>query len=62
MFVYIIVNQETLKIYVGKTIGSNLNSYLRRKISDAIKENYRGRSHLFQLCGNVPLPYGAFTP
>jgi hypothetical protein len=62
MFVYIIVNQETLKIYVGKTIGSNLNSYLRRKISDAIKGNYRGGSHLFSAMWKCPSSVWSIHP
>jgi hypothetical protein len=47
MFVYVIVNSATLKIYVGKTTTGNLDLYLKRKIRDAQKGKYRGRSYLF---------------
>jgi group I intron endonuclease len=47
MFVYVIVNSETLKIYVGKTVRKDLNKYLREKIWDAKADRYRGRSYLF---------------
>ncbi len=47
MFVYVIVNLETLKIYIGKTKRSNLEKYLKEKIWCAQKEQYRGRSYLF---------------
>lgn len=47
MFVYVIVNRENLKLYVGKTVRPNLNLYLKRKIRDALKGTYQGRSHLF---------------
>jgi hypothetical protein len=35
MFVYVIVNSETLKIYIGQHKGNNLQKYLQTKISDA---------------------------
>ena len=48
MFVYVIVNRENLKIYVGKTISTNLNLYFQKKLWDAEHpEKSRGRSHLF---------------
>lgn len=47
MFVYIITNRENGKIYIGKTIKSNLKPYLRHKIWSALTGRYSGRSHLF---------------
>jgi hypothetical protein len=47
MFVYVIVNCDNFKIYVGKTINSDLKAYLRRKIWSAQTGRYNGRSHLF---------------
>lgn len=35
MFVYVIVNSETLKLYIGQHKGSNLRKYLQTKLSDA---------------------------
>jgi hypothetical protein len=46
MFVYLIVNDVNLKIYVGKTTNRNLKQYLQSKISDALGRRYHGRSHL----------------
>jgi hypothetical protein len=54
MFVYIIVNQENNKIYIGKTITQNLQSYLRGKINDALGGKYNGRSHLFRAMAKYP--------
>src|ERR1700676_1522992 len=45
MFVYVIVNSETLKIYVGQHKGTNLRKYLQTKLSNA-KRNSGTRSHL----------------
>lgn len=47
MFVYVIKNDENGKIYIGKTITADLNLYLKRKVRDALKGTYRGRSRLF---------------
>src|SRR5208337_1398361 len=47
MFVYIIINRENGKFYIGKTIKSNLKAYLRQKIWSALTGRYNGRSHLF---------------
>jgi GIY-YIG catalytic domain len=50
MFVYVIVNDVNLKIYIGKTTTSNLQKYLQDKISQSKYEVKRGRairSHLF---------------
>jgi hypothetical protein len=46
MFVYVIVNSETLKIYVGQHKGTNLRKYLQTKLSDAAHQVHL-RSHLF---------------
>jgi hypothetical protein len=35
MFVYVIVNSATLKIYVGQHKGNNLRQYLQQKLSEA---------------------------
>jgi len=48
MFVYIIVNHITDKIYIGKTVTKNLQKYLREKLHDARTDQYNGRSHLFR--------------
>lgn len=47
MFVYLIINHITAKIYIGKTITSNLQKYFREKLHDARTGQYQGRSHLF---------------
>jgi hypothetical protein len=48
MFVYLIVNDVNLKIYVGKTISKNLQLYFQKKLWDAEHpESSRGNSHLF---------------
>lgn len=46
MFVYVIVNSETLKIYIGQHKGTNLRKYLQTKLSDAVKGR-GGSSHLY---------------
>lgn len=46
MFVYVIVNDVNLKIYVGKTTLSNLQQYLQQKFYEAGKL-LGGRSHLY---------------
>lgn len=46
MFIYCIVNSETLKIYIGQHKGSNLQKYLQTKFSDA-RKGRSGSSHLF---------------
>lgn len=47
MFVYMILNQENGKIYVGKTVTKDLEKYLRDKLSSARTGRYNGRSYLF---------------
>lgn len=46
MFIYVIVCNETLKIYIGQHKGNNLQKYLQTKFSDAKCQTHR-RSHLF---------------
>lgn len=46
MFVYVIVNDVNLKIYVGKTIQSNLQYYLISKFAQA-RRAITVRSHLY---------------
>jgi GIY-YIG catalytic domain-containing protein/NUMOD3 motif-containing protein len=46
MFVYVIVNSETLKIYVGQHKRNCLQKYLKQKISHAIRGESE-RSHLY---------------
>lgn len=46
MFIYVIVNSETLKIYIGQHKGKNLRKYLQTKFSDA-RKNRGGSSHLY---------------
>lgn len=47
MFVYIIVNHANYKYYVGKTISSNLQSYLQQKVARALRGEGVGSIHLF---------------
>lgn len=46
MFVYLIVNDVNLKIYVGKTTRPNLQQYLQQKFYEAGK-HLGGNSHLY---------------
>ena len=46
MFVYLIVNSETLKLYIGQHKGSNLRQYLQQKLSEA-RRGFGGRSRLY---------------
>jgi hypothetical protein len=46
MFIYVIVNSETLKLYVGQHKGNNLRKYLQTKISDALHQTHL-RSRLY---------------
>ena len=47
MFVYVIVNHATLKVYVGQHKGTNLQKYLQDKICHALRHEAPG-SHLYQ--------------
>jgi GIY-YIG catalytic domain-containing protein len=53
MVIYVIVCNETLKIYVGQHKGSNLQKYLQTKLSDAKWQLHR-RSHLFNAMRKHP--------
>jgi len=53
MFVYVIVNSATLKIYIGQHRGKNLQKYLQTKISDAV-HGRGGSSHLFASMRKYP--------
>lgn len=46
MFIYVIVCNESLKLYVGQHKGNSLQKYLQTKLSDA-KHHRGGSSHLF---------------
>lgn len=46
MFVYVIVNSETLKIYIGQHKGTNLRQYLQQKLSEA-RHRISARSILY---------------
>jgi hypothetical protein len=52
MFIYLIVNSENLKIYIGQHKGDNLQKYLQTKFSDA--KHYRRSSHLFNAMRKYP--------
>src|SRR5271157_3751682 len=45
MFIYLIVNRETGKYYVGQHKGADLRRYLQKKLSQA--RYYKGSSHLY---------------
>lgn len=53
MFVYVIVNSEALKIYIGQHKGQNLQKYLQQKISHA-KHGESERSHLYRALLKYP--------
>lgn len=46
MFIYVIVCNDTLKIYIGQHKGNRLQKYLQTKLSDA-KHRRGGSSHLY---------------
>lgn len=46
MFVYLIVNDVNLKIYVGKTIQNNLDYYLQHKFAEA-RRSIKAHSHFY---------------
>ena len=62
MFVYAIVNRESLKLYIGKTVGTSLSLYLKRKVRDALKGTYQGRSHLFAAMQKHPSSVWSIYP
>lgn len=62
MFVYAIVNSQNLKLYIGKTIRSDLDKYLREKVWCAQTEKYRGRSRLFAAMQKYPSTVWSIHP
>jgi len=62
MFVYLITNSDTMKIYVGKTIRTDLGKYLREKIWCAQRARYGGRSHLFNAMQKYPSTVWSIKP
>ncbi len=62
MFVYVIVNKETLKLYIGKTISKNLTQYLQKKVWDAQKGRWNGRSRLFAAMQKYPSTVWSIHP
>jgi len=54
MFVYMIVNLQNDKIYIGKTVTGNLKTYLRGKLNDALGGKYNGRSYLYRAMAKYP--------
>jgi hypothetical protein len=55
MFIYLIVNHETGKYYVGQHKGDNLKAYLQRKFSAAKHNEGKGGSYLFASMRKHPL-------
>jgi len=62
MFVYVIVNSETLKIYIGQHKGQNLQKYLQQKMSHAIRGQYAGRSYLYAAMRKYPKDVWSIHP
>ena len=61
MFIYVIVNSETLKIYVGQHKGDSLKQYLQRKLSAAAHREASG-SHLFASMRKYPKDVWSIHP
>lgn len=53
MFVYVIVCNESLKLYIGQHRGTNLRQYLQQKLSEA-RRGFAGRSHLYNAMRKYP--------
>ena len=53
MFIYLIVNHDTGKYYVGQHKGNNLKKYLQTKLSSA-RHHHGGSSHLFNSMRKYP--------
>ncbi len=53
MFIYLIVNHETGKYYIGQHKGNNLQKYLKTKLSSA-RHQKSGKSHLFNSMRKYP--------
>lgn len=61
MYVYVIRNSATGKVYIGQHKGDNLKKYLQTKLSDAAK--YRGgSSHLFASMRKHPKEVWSIEP
>ena len=56
MFIYLIVNHETEKYYVGQHKGENLKQYLQKKLWDA-KRKRNGNSCLYNSMRKHPFPH-----
>ena len=61
MYVYVIVNSETLKIYIGQHKGTNLRKYLQTKFSDA-QHQLRLRSRLYRSMRKYPKQVWSIHP
>lgn len=61
MFVYVIVNSETLKIYVGQHKGANLQKYLKQKISHA-RHGVAAGSRLYNSMRKYPKDVWSISP
>lgn len=57
MFIYLIVNHETGKYYVGQHKGNNLKKYLQQKFSAARYNEGKGGSYLFASMRAHPFPH-----
>jgi hypothetical protein len=56
MFIYLIVNHNTGKYYIGQHKGTNLRKYLQDKLSQA-KHGQGGSSRLYRSMRKHPLPF-----
>ena len=61
MFIYVIVNRATLKIYIGQHKGDSLRQYLQRKLSAAAHREAKG-SHLFASMRKYPKDVWSIWP
>jgi hypothetical protein len=66
MFIYVITNSVTGKIYIGQHKGNNLKKYLQMKLSQAVYELKRkgkgGSSHLFNSMRKHPKEVWSIAP
>jgi GIY-YIG catalytic domain/NUMOD3 motif len=61
MFIYVIVNSETLKIYVGQHKGNSLTRYLQQKLSEA-RHGISGQSRLYAAMRKYPRESWSICP
>lgn len=61
MFIYVIRNSATGKIYIGQHKGVNLKQYLQKKLYAAIK-GLGGKSHLFSSMRKHPREVWSIEP